>query len=113
MTKKQEELVNKIRESALPQLGFGERHMDKYEIKEWEVEDEKFFVSVYLVVGMKNDEGTLAQAFARSRCHIFIYPKGKMVYPIYKKLKNGKWKSYYGNLNGKVDLLRVSVAQSF
>ena len=107
----QEKRINQIKESWT-QLCGGLKYADNHEIKEWEVEENEYFVSVVIVVGMKGDEGTLAQAFARERCHIFVYKGGKMNYPICRKKKDGTCKHYYGELNGKVDLFKVYVDQN-
>lgn len=47
-----------------------------YEFKEIDFVKWTRFVSVVLEVGGKNDEGTMAQLFCRSRIHAFVYRKG-------------------------------------
>lgn len=111
MTKMQEKRVKQIKENWT-QLCHGIKYAEKYEIKEWEVEELKYFVSLIIEVGLKNDEGTMAQVYCRKRCHIFIYKGGRMTYPISHKKKDGSWKFYYKELNGRVDLFKVYVDQS-
>ena len=82
MTKAQEKAVAKIKTLVEKEL-----LSDEYEIKTWKVEENKFFVSVYVVYGMKNDEGTLAELIVRDRAHLFIGKRGGITYPI---SKNGK-----------------------
>lgn len=47
-----------------------------YEIKKLEVEKVGRLISVYIVIGGKNDEGTYAEIFARNKLHIFIGERG-------------------------------------
>lgn len=54
----------------------GEAHQHKYEFKKLSVQVYSGFISVLLVVGMKEDEGTMAEIFARSRVHAFIHIRG-------------------------------------
>ena len=82
MTKAQEKSVAKIKTLVEKEL-----LSDEYEIKTWEVEENKFFVSVYVVYGMKNDEGTLASLIARDRAHLFVGKRGGIRYPV---SKNGR-----------------------
>ena len=95
MTKAQEKALNKIRK--LVEDGF---YSDEYEIKKWEVEENEFFVSLYVVYGMKNDEGTLGEVFARDHAHLFVGKKGGITYPVHKLLKNGKFKCYTKRFKG-------------
>lgn len=53
----------------------------RYEIKQYEVEDCGFFLSVYAVVGMKGDEGTMA-IICRDRVHLFVGKRGGITYPV-------------------------------
>ena len=79
MTKKQEQIIERIRQEVLKD--FCHNNDSKYEIKTWEVEENKYFVSLYVVCGLKDDEGTLAEVFARDRIHVFIGPRGGIKYP--------------------------------
>lgn len=87
MTKQQEQKVNRIKQVALLEWVIN----DDYEIKKWEVEENEFFVSVNVEVGLKGDEGTLAAVFGRNSAHIFVGPKGGMTY-WRKKGKNKRLK---------------------
>lgn len=97
MTKSQERAIERIRALA-------ERHMNSCfkegEIKEWEVEDWEYVVSVVVEIGGKNDEGTLAEYMCRDRAHLLIGKKGGIKYPVSKQLKNGKYKHYYKTFKG-------------
>lgn len=76
-----------------------------YEIKEYKVHENEFFVNVILEVGMKNDEGTYASIVCRDRVQLFIYKKGRIEYPI----RIGKTRTLKRNEN----LLTVSIAQKY
>lgn len=82
MTKSQEKAVAKIKALVEKDL-----YSDDYEIKTWEVEENKYFVSVYVVYGMKNDAGTLAALIARDRAHLFVGKRGGITYLV---SKNGR-----------------------
>ena len=84
MTKMQERSIEKIRELA-QELLLGEN----YEIKEFTINENEYFASVVVETGMKNDEGTYAQIFARERAHLFIGKRGGITYPV--TTKSGKW----------------------
>lgn len=47
-----------------------------YEIKEWTETDYDHFVAIWAVVGLKNDEETLAEALCRDKWQIFVGRKG-------------------------------------
>lgn len=81
MTTLQQKAINRIRELAKATF-YSE---GKYEFKEFEVTEFEHFVSVYVVTGMKGDEGTLAAVFARDRAHFFVGPKGSISYPVTSK----------------------------
>lgn len=50
---------------------------DGYEIKTFEVKEMEWgAIQVYSVAGLKNDEGTMAEVFARTRRQIFIGKRG-------------------------------------
>lgn len=97
MTNSQEKAVARIRNLAekWASEGFADG-----EIKEWEVEENEYFVSVVVEIGGKGDEGTLAEYIARDRAHIFVGKRGGMRYPVSKELKNGTWKHYYKTFGG-------------
>lgn len=80
MTKAQENAISKIR-----RLVESELLSDNYEIKEWKVEDCKYFISVVVEYGLKNDEGTMASILARDRAHLFIGKHGGVTYPVTNK----------------------------
>jgi len=61
---------------------------DHYEIKHWDVENCRYFVSVSVETGLPKDEGTYAQYFARDHALIFIGPRGRIYY---LKNKDGKF----------------------
>jgi hypothetical protein len=58
--------------------------MSKYEIKEWEISENEYFVSLVVSVGMKDDEGTMAACFCRDEAQLFIGKRGGIKYPVYK-----------------------------
>ena len=87
MTKQQERKVNMIREQAENLHG---KHSSEYEIKEWKVEENEFFVSVVVEVGMIGDEGTMASIICRDRLQVFIGKRGGAKIPF-----NTDKKSYY------------------
>ena len=95
MTKSQEKAIERIKKITENTLFFNDTD---YEIKTWEITENKFFVNLYLVTGLKNDEGTYASIFARDRAQFFIGKKGKVTYPINKK--NGKLvrRNFDGNI---------------
>ena len=81
MTKSQEKAIERIRKLVESEI------RDRYEIKVWEIKEYETFVSVYVVYGLKNDEGTLAQLVCRDKAHLFVGKRGGITYPIYKKGK--------------------------
>ena len=76
MTKQQELAISKIKREVERQLFYSEN----CEIKEWQVTENEYSVGVYFVVGLKNDEHTLAEFYARDRGHVFIGKKGGLKY---------------------------------
>ncbi len=88
MTDRQERMVNRIKREA-------EECFDSYEIKNFEVEENEFFVSVLIEIGTPGDEGTLAEAFCRYRVLVFIGKRGGTRIPCHKFLKNGEIKCFY------------------
>lgn len=85
MTKAQEKMVNKIK-YMMEQEFFYDK--EKYEVKQFDVNDDKYFVSVVGEVGLKGDEGTLAQVFGRERFHLFIGKKVESLTTIEKEQQN-------------------------
>ena len=96
MTKAQEIAVAKLRKMAESMHG---HCSDSYEVKEWEVEENEYFVSLYFSVGIKGDEGTLAAVIGRDSCHLFIGKRGGVTYPVTKNGKNYT-KRFTGRLFG-------------
>ena len=76
MTKEQEKALNKIR-ILTGKLLYG----DEYEIKTFEVKEYADFISVYIVTGVKNDNGTAA-FICRDYAHVFIGKRGGVTYPV-------------------------------
>lgn len=58
------------------------------EVKKFEVEDYERFVSVYVVMGFENDEGTVAY-LARDYAHLFIGKRGGVRFPV--RGRNGQY----------------------
>lgn len=51
-----------------------------YEIKQYEVSDCDYFLSVVIETGSVGDEGTLASIICRERAHLFIGKRGGITY---------------------------------
>lgn len=100
MTKTQEKMVTKIK-NMMEQEFFYDK--EKYEVKQFKVEETKYYVSVVGEVGLKGDEGTLAQVFGRERFHLFIGERGGITY--YNKKGTNK------HLKRNESLLTISLAQ--
>ena len=79
MTKAQENAIARIRKLVDEECGI------RYEIKQWEVEDYEHFISVYVVYGMPNDEGTMAAIFARDHAHLYVGKRGGISFPVHGK----------------------------
>lgn len=105
-TKLQEKAIARIKKLAENMMG----HPDKYEIKQFDIDENEYFVSVVVEVGRKNDEGTLAEVFCRDRAHLFIGKRGGITYPVSKQMKDGSWKHYYKRFGG-YSLLQAVVDQ--
>lgn len=82
MTSKQEKMVNTLKKDII-RYDFHDSHKkgftvenSGYEFKTFEVKDHGEFVSVYSVVGLKNDEGTMAACTCRTYHQIFIGKRG-------------------------------------
>ena len=88
MTKQQELAISKIKREVERQLFYSEN----CEIKDWRVTENEYTVSVFFEIGLKNDEGTLAQFFARDKGQVFIGKKGGLTYVskkgVVRRLKN-------------------------
>lgn len=78
MTKAQELTIEKIKKE-IPRFDFYDKN--DYEIKKFEVEENEYFVSVYFVTGIKNDEGTMAGVLGRKHRHCFIGKNGGIIVP--------------------------------
>lgn len=81
MTKAQEKAIERIRTLVEAECG------DRYEIKEWNIAEFPYFVSLVSETGLIGDEGTMASIFARDRAHLFIGKRGGITYPV---IRNGK-----------------------
>lgn len=103
MTNKQIETLVKV----LKRANTLEFKKGEYEIKRYEVEECHYFVSVFLEVGQKNDEGTLASIICRDKVQLFIGKRGGITYPV--KSKQGKYITR--RLERGQSLLIVSLAQ--
>lgn len=86
MTKHQERAIERLRREVKEDLFFSKEE-GKYEIKEFEVHENEYFVSVVFEVGLSNDEHTLASIFCRDHGQVFIGKRGGIRYPV---SKNGK-----------------------
>jgi hypothetical protein len=71
MTKSQERTINEIKAHFEAQ---NERRGTEF--KQFEVNDTEYLVSLVIVTGGINDEGTMAEVFARDRRHLFIGKRG-------------------------------------
>lgn len=97
MTKQQEAMINRIKKDII-RYDFTDSHKkgftveeSRYEFKEFKVEmlEGTDIVCVCSIVGLKDDEGTMAACFARTYRQIFIGKRGGvMTYTNTKK--NGK-----------------------
>lgn len=73
MTKEQQATIQRIKKD-IPYFDF--YNSDDYEIKQFEVEEFDGFVSLVIVTGCKNDEGTMAALLCRKYRHAFIGKRG-------------------------------------
>jgi len=77
MTTTQEKRIEELRQAILLSDGLGEAHVDGHEYKRFEVTDHECgLVFVLAEVGRKDDEGTMASIYARTRRHICIGRRG-------------------------------------
>ena len=78
MTKSQQIAIEKFKKNALQACANMHKEM---EIKAENIKEYRDFVAYELVIGGKNDEGTMAAIFAREQAHIFIGKRGGITYP--------------------------------
>ena len=104
MTKAQERAIRFLKIQAESTLFFGAP--DKHEFKKFEV-TESDFGPVFLTIetGLKGDEGTLAEVYARDWCHLVIGKKGGITW---YRTKNGKtverfWCEHHSILQAVID----------
>ena len=107
LTKAQEKAISNIKKLAEK---VHERHADKYEIKRFDVDTNEYFADVVVEIGMKDDEGTMAEVFCRECAQLFVGPRGGITYPVSKQMKNGSWKHYTKRFEG-YSLLQAVVDQ--
>ena len=107
ITKAQEKAISNIKKLAEKLY---DQHADKYEIKKFEVDVNKYFANVIVEVGMKEDEGTMAEVFCRDTAQLYVGPRGGITYPVSKKMKDGSWKHYEKRFCG-YSLLQAVVDQ--
>lgn len=81
MTKAQERAIKLIENKAKQFLFCSEN----WEFKEFDATDMGHFVSLTFEVGMKGDEGTLAEFMCRDRGHVWIGKRGAITYPVDSK----------------------------
>lgn len=77
MTKAQENSIGRVRRLVERDL------LDGHEVKRWEIEDCTYFVSLLVETGLKGDEGTYAEIFARNTAHLFIGKRGGVTFPVW------------------------------
>ena len=75
MTKEQEATVRRIRREADEQLIYNE----DTEYKTFDVKEHSSFVTVRIITGRKNDEGTLV-SLMRNYVTVFVGPRGGLTY---------------------------------
>ena len=92
MTKSQEKAIEKIRQQVID--GW---YSDELEFKQFEIEDCRYFVSVFVESGMKGDEGTLAAVFSRDCAHFFVGKRGGITYPVWDQKKKKQYRRQYKN----------------
>ena len=95
MTSKQEKMVNTLKKDIIRYDFHDSNKKDftlensEYEFKTFEVKDDAGVVSVYSIVGLKNDEGTMAACTCRTYRQIFIGKRGG-IHTYDNKKKGGK-----------------------
>lgn len=97
MTKSQERAIESVKRLV-------EKHMNDCfnngEIKEWKINENEYFVSLWIEIGDKDDEGTWGQIIGRDSAHLYIGKKGGITYPVSRKMKNGEYKYYQKRFKG-------------
>lgn len=83
MTRAQEIAIDRIKHIVKEDFLYS----DNFEIKEWKVTENEYFVSLVVTTGLKNDEGTAASVLCRNTAHLFIGKRGGVRYPV---VRNGK-----------------------
>lgn len=83
MNKKQEKTVELIKTGVMNAFDYS-RGAGRYELKKFTVNECEYFVSVIAVVGMVDDEGTMAEYLCRDKVHLFIGKRGGITYPMFK-----------------------------
>lgn len=80
MTKAQRRIINRLKRDILENDGLGKQNMDKSEYKEFKIEERSYrtgpIVFLSTVVGLKEDEGTMAACLCRYRRLFMIGPRG-------------------------------------
>lgn len=75
ITKQQEEKITRLYNGVLQDV-YGSTK-DSYEIKEFNVDNNKYFSSVSVTLGMKNDDNTMG-ILTRRRAYFIIGKRGKL-----------------------------------
>lgn len=100
MTKAQEMAIEQVRRMT-------EKNLASFqEIKRFEFEECGYFVSLYVVIGAKGDEGTIAEVFARDKAQLFIGKRGGVTYPVFGKRGGFRCKRFHG-----YSILEASIEQ--
>lgn len=82
MTPAQEKAIRTIKAEMFQSFDMS-RGGGEYEYKLFRVNEYTQFASVVGEVGMKGDEGTLAELMCRSRIQLFVYRDGRITYPVW------------------------------
>ena len=85
MTKSQERVINMLRRDA--EIEASKCHVNG-EIKEFTIKENNGFVSVYVVLGAANDDGTMAAVYCREKTLLFIGKKGQIQIPVLDDKRN-------------------------
>ena len=70
----QQKTVDSIRANGITSIY--RTYADKYEYKKFEVKPNGSELSVVITIGRINDEGTMAETYARDKWHLFISKRG-------------------------------------
>lgn len=77
MTIKQKQKIQNIRDSVVSTI-YG-KQSENYEIKQFKITESEYdIVSIIIELGMKNDEGTLAECLCRNTAIIFVGKNGAL-----------------------------------